>query len=167
MSDSQIIHAPHNLKKAKIGTGPAKLDTKAIERAERAVKSMEKDYAVWAQDDLAALDASFARYRAKSGDPAESMRTMFRIALDMKGQGASFGYQMITRIADLLAAFLEERDTLSPFDCDVVAAHIAAMRAVFAQEVRGDGGDTGGALVDGLNKLIAKAAAAGRSGATS
>ena len=167
MSDSQIIHAPHNLKKAKIGTGPAKLDPKAIERAERVVKDMEKDYAVWAQDDLGALDASFARYRAKSGDPAESMRTMFRIALDMKGQGASFGYQMITRIADLLAAFLEDRDTLGPFDCDVVAAHIAAMRAVFAQEVRGDGGVIGSALIDGLNKLIAKAAAQARNGATS
>jgi hypothetical protein len=158
MSDGQIIHAPHRLKKAKIGTGPAKLDTKAIERAEKAVKAMEKDYAVWSQDDLAVLDGAFGRYRAKSGDPAEQMKTMFRVALDMKGQGASFGYQMITRIADLLASFLEDRDTLEAFDLEVVAAHIAAMRAVFAQDVRGDGGVTGAALVDGLNKLVAKAA---------
>jgi chemotaxis protein histidine kinase CheA len=167
MSDGQIIHAPHNLKKAKIGTGPAKLDPKAIERAERAVKSMEKDYAIWAQDDLAALEDAFARFRAKSDDPAASLRTMFRIALDMKGQGASFGYQMITRIADLLAAFLETHEALGPFDCEVVAAHLAAMRAVFAQEVRGDGGMVGTALVDSLNKLIDKAAAQAANGASS
>lgn len=166
MSDGQIIHAPHNLKKAKIGTGPAKLDPKVIERAERAMKSMEKDYAVWAQDDLATLEATFARFRAGSGDPAESMRTMFRIALDMKGQGASFGYPLITRIADLLAGFLETRESLGAFDGEVVAAHIAAMRAVFAQEVRGDGGMTGSALVDSLNKLIAKAAAQAANSAT-
>lgn len=167
MSDGQIIHAPHNLKKAKIGTGPAKLDPKAIERAERAVKAMEKDYAVWAQDDLAALEAAFARFRARSDDPASNLRTMFRIALDMKGQGASFGYQMITRIADLLAAFLETHGTLGTFDCEVVAAHLAAMRAVFVQDVRGDGGMTGTALVDSLNKLVAKAAAQAENGATS
>jgi len=167
MSDSQIIHAPHNLKKAKIGTGPAKLDAKAIERAERVVKSMEKDYAVWAQDDLGTLEATFARYRARTGDPAENMRTMFRIALDMKGQGASFGYQLVTEIADRLAAFLENRDTLGPFDCEVVMAHVAAMRAVFAQDVRGDGGGTGRALIGGLHKLIEKAAAQAGSGTTS
>lgn len=165
MSDGQIIHAPHNLKKAKIGTGPAKLDPKVIERAERAMKSMEKDYAVWAQDDLTTLEATFARFRAGSGDPAEALRNMFRIALDMKGQGASFGYQLITRIADFLASFLETRETFSPFDCEVVAAHLAAMRAVFAQEVRGDGGMTGAALVDSLDKLIAKAAAQAANGA--
>lgn len=167
MSNGQIIDAPHNLKKAKIGTGPAKLDPKAIERAERAVKSMEKDYAVWAQDDLATLEAVFARFRAGSDGPAVSLRTMFRIALDMKGQGASFGYQLITRIADLLAAFLETHETLGAFDCEVVAAHLAAMRAVFAQDVRGDGGTTGAALVDSPDKLIAKAAAQATNGATS
>lgn len=165
MSDGQIIHAPHRLKKAKVGTGPAKLDTKAIERAEQAVKAMEKDYAVWSQDDLAVLDAAFGRYRARSGDPAEQMKIMFRVALDMKGQGASFGYQMITRIADLLASFLEGREMLASFDLEVVAAHIAAMRAVFAQGARGDGGMTGAALIDGLHKLIAKAAPPGGAGA--
>lgn len=167
MSDGQIIHAPHNLKKAKIGTGPAKLDPKVIERAERAMKSMEKDYAAWAQEDLTMLESAFKQFRAGSSDAAGCLRTMFRVALDMKGQGASFGYQLITQIADLLASFLEAREALGPFDCEVVAAHIAAMRAVFAQDVRGDGGMTGGALVDSLNKLIAKATAQAANEATS
>jgi chemotaxis protein histidine kinase CheA len=160
MSDGEIIQAPHGLSKAKIGFGPAKLDPKAIERAEQAVKNMEGDYAVWAQDDLATMEATLARLRARpAAQHAADMAVLFRVALDMKGQGSSFGYRLITRIADLLAGFVQDRASLDPFGCDAVAAHLAAMRAIFAQEVRDDGGETGRALVDGLEKLIQKAAA--------
>lgn len=159
MSKAQIIQAPHNLKKAKVGTGPVKLDPKVIERAEQAIKAMEKDYAVWVQEDLASLEEAFRRACAAPADQSAEMRTMFRIALDMKGQGASFGYQLITQIGDTLAAFLENRSSLAGLDCEVVAAHIATMRAVFAREVRGDGGAIGRELVASLHKLIEKAAA--------
>lgn len=157
MSNPQIIQPPNTLKKAKVGVGPAKLDPQKIERAERAIKDMEKDYATWAQADLAALEASLAGLR-RAPDSEAARREMFRIALDMKGQGASFGYRLITEIGDLLCKFLESRALPTPFDCDVLAAHVAAMRAVFAQEVRDDGGATGRALIAGLQQLIAKAA---------
>ena len=166
MSESQIIQAPHTLKKAKIGVGPARLDPKAIERAENAVKNMEKDYAIWVQDDLATLEAAFNRARGKPGDQTDDLCTMFRVALDMKGQGASFGYRLITDICDLLAAFLEGRGSLAGLECDVVAAHIATMRAVFAQDVRGDGGATGRALIASLHKLIEKVAMQARKDAS-
>jgi len=158
MTDNKIIQQPNALKKAKIGSGPGKLDPLMIERAERAVKNMEKDYAVWALQDLAALDAAFARLRADMANQGPALREVFRIALDMKGQGASFGYKLITEIGDLLCKFIEDRPALGPFDCDVVAAHLAAMRAVFAQTVRDDGGAVGRALVASLQKLIEKAA---------
>jgi chemotaxis protein histidine kinase CheA len=159
MSDSQIIHAPHTLKKAKMGSGPGKLDTKAIACAESAVKEMAKDYTQWAQEDVSSLDAALGEARARPDDHAQAIRTLFRVALDMKGQGTSFGYRLITEVGDSLASFVEERKSLSPFDQEVVASHISAMRAVFSEAVRDDGGDTGRALVEGLHRLVEKAVA--------
>lgn len=161
MSKTEIIQPPNRLKKAKIGTGPVKLDTKAIERAEQAIKDMQQDYAVWAQEDLSALEAAFRRACAGPAEQSAELRVMFRIALDMKGQGASFGYPLITAIGDSLAAFVEKRSSLVGLDCDVIAAHIATMRAVFAGNVRGDGGATGRELVAGLQALIDKAVTRG------
>lgn len=158
MSDAQIIHAPHTLKKAKIGSGPGRLDTKAIARAEAAVKEMAKDYRNWAQEDVAALEAALDEAQARPDDQAQAIRTLFRVALDLKGQGTSFGYRLITEVGDSLAAFIEERKALGEFDQEVIASHISAMRAVLAEEVRDDGGETGRALIDGLHRLVKKAA---------
>lgn len=159
MSDSQIIQVPHTLKKAKIGSGPGKLDTKAIARAETAVKEMAKGYTKWAQEDVSALETALGEARATPGDQAQAIRTMFRIALDMKGQGTSFGYRLITEVGNSLASFIEERKMLSAFDQEVVTAHIAAMRAIFAEKARDDGGATGHELVEGLHRLVQKAVA--------
>ncbi len=41
----------------------------------------------------------------------------------------------------------------------VIDAHVNAMRAIFSEEVRDDGGRTGRLLMDGLFKLRQKAAA--------
>jgi len=47
---------------------------------------------------------------------------------------------------------------LKGLDFDVVAAHVQTMRAVFAEQVKGDGGTTGQALMAGLNAMVGKAA---------
>lgn len=158
MSDSQIIKPPNTLSKAKVGTGPGKLDPVLLERAEQAVQEMASDYTKWAHEDLANLEAALEKLRSGEVDVEAELRRMFGFAIDMKGQGGSFGYILITAIADSLMKFLEGRTEVNPFDCEVIAAHLAAMRAVFTEEIRNDGGESGQELMDGLFKLKLKAA---------
>lgn len=158
MSDVQIIKAPHSLRKAKLGNGPAKLDPEVLRKAEKAVVALEKDFTGWAQQDMDTLDAALDRLRA-GADMAAALGEIFRVALDMKGQGGSFGFQMITRIAGSLTDFLEGRTAIGRIGVEAVAAHISAMRAIMAQNVRDDGGLTGQTLLAELQRLTGKAAA--------
>ncbi len=158
MSDKQIIHPPNTLKKAKIGDGPGKLDPDILKRAENAITKMADDYTKWANEDLVDLEAGLDKLRAGGTDKTAELKDMFRMALDMKGQGGSFGYILITAIADSLMKFIENRTEVNEFDLEVVAAHLGAMRAVFNQEVRDDGGPVGEQLMDGLYRLKVKAA---------
>lgn len=158
MSDKQIIHPPNTLKKAKIGHGPGKLDPNILKRAENAITKMADDYTKWANEDLVNLEAGLDKLRAGGTDKAAELKDMFRMALDMKGQGGSFGYILITAIADSLMKFIENRTEVNEFDLEVIAAHLGAMRAVFNQEVRDDGGPVGEQLMDGLYRLKVKAA---------
>lgn len=157
MSDVQIIKPPHGLRKAKVGNGPAKLDPDVLRKAEAAVVELEKDFAGWAAEDLDGLDAALARLREHGGRSTGDLAELFRLALDMKGQGGSFGFQMITSIAGSLCDFLEGRAVLSRLGIKAAAAHISAMRAILAGNVRDDGGKTGQALLAELRRLNEKA----------
>lgn len=158
-SQTQFIRPPNSLRKAKIGSGPAKLDAQLLARAEAAVEAMHDNYADWADEDLTVMEQRLKVIR-EAEDQSEHIRVMFRHALDMKGQGGSFGYDMVTQVAGSLADFVDGRTELRGIDFEVVAAHVKTMRAVLAEDVKGDGGKTGQALMAGLNAMVAKAAKA-------
>ena len=69
MSEVEIIKAPNNLCKVKIGEGKGKLDPPILQRAEKAVERIQRDYTEWAEEDLGALEATLA----KLGGPARTI----------------------------------------------------------------------------------------------
>ena len=157
MSDVQFIKAPNNLRKAKQGTGKAKLDPAVLQRAEEVVKKIQSEYTEWAEDDLGALEAALDRLQAGTDDRESVVKDLYRISLDIKGSGGSFGFLMMSEVAASLNDFLGSRTDLVTLDIDVVASHVSALRAIYVESVRDDGGNTGRALLVGLQKLIAKA----------
>ena len=157
MADGKIIDAPNNLKKAKIGSGRAKLNPQLLAHAEKVVEKIQAEYTDWADEDIAAFDAVVAELRDEGSDQDVAVRKLYRLSLDMKGQGGSFGFIMMSEVAASLNEFIAKRKKLSPLDIDVVDAHVSALHAVYGQRVRGDGGKTGRALLVGLEKLVAKA----------
>lgn len=159
MDDVEIISAPNSLRKAKSGSGPAKLDPALLQRAENAVKQMAASYSDWVRDDMGEIEAAMKRLTASQGSDTESVKVLYWLAFDMKGQGGSFGFPLVTEAAGSLATYLSGRKTLDSFGLEVVAAHISAMRAVIGENVRDDGGATGGQLVEGLRRLVEKARA--------
>lgn len=161
MADAKFINAPNKLQKAKVGTGRAKLDPQLLARAEKAVEKIQQNYTDWADEDIAAFDAALADLRKETGDHAAVIKELYRLSLDMKGQGGSFGYLMMSEVAASLHDFLARRTALSRLDIDVIDAHVSALHAIYGQQVRDDGGITGRALLAGLEKLVAKADARG------
>ena len=164
MSDAQFIRAPNNLRKAKSGSGPGKLDPALLKRAEKVIEEIQETYTDWAVEDLTALDDVVARLTAGDGYQADDIKELYTLSLDMKGSGGSFGYIMMSEVAASLHDFLQDKKALGKLDIEVVAAHVSALRAIYVESIRDDGGRTGRALLVGLEKIVAKANAAGASG---
>ena len=160
MSDVQIIKPPNSLRKAKIGTGKGKLDPEVLQRAEQMVAKIQSNYTEWADEDLSALEAMLDDLQAGKGDQDAVVKQLYRISLDIKGSGGSFGFLMMSEVAGSLNDFLENRSNLTALEIAVVASHVSALRAVYVESVRDDGGNTGRALLVGLQKLIEKSDAA-------
>jgi len=163
MEKVQFIKPPNNLRKAKQGTGKAKLDPDILLRAEKVVEKIQREYTEWADEDLGALEAALAKLPGGKDDQEAAVKNLYRISLDIKGSGGSFGFLMMSEVAGSLNYFLGRRTDLKALDIDVVASHVSALRAVYVQSIRDDGGNTGRELLIGLQKLIEKADAVARS----
>ena len=157
MSEVEIINTPNNLQKAKMGDGKGKLDPAVLERAEKVVEQIKNEYTDWAKEDLAALEAALSNFQSGIGDQEAALKDLFRVSLDIKGSGGSFGFFMMSEVAASLNDFLGSHSNMTSFDVSVVEAHVSALRAIYVESIRDDGGNTGRALLIGLQKLIEKA----------
>lgn len=155
-SAAETITPPNPLKKAKSGNGPVKIDPNVLRDAEQAVDELQGDYPAWAQKDIDGLREAITAAQNDSEVLPQAISEIYKCALDLKGQGGGFGYDLITSIGDLLNKFMEARETLSNRDFEIVCAHVDAMQAVIRQDIKGDGGKIGNQIVNGLSELVLK-----------
>ncbi len=159
MSDEdevQVIKPPSTLK-AKVKTGgPGAVNPEVLERAEAVIASLSENYLEWVEEDLKKLDAEMAKLKAEPDKGREFLDRIFQISHDIKGQGGSFGYRMMTIIGDQLCRLVEKMDEAGPSEIKVIDLHIDALKMVIAKRMEGDGGAEGEALFSGLDKVVAK-----------
>ena len=127
MSEAEYIKAPNNLRKAKIGSGKGKLDPELLQRAEKVVKKIQSDYTEWADEDLGALEAALVDLQAGADDRDAIIKDLYRISLDIKGSGGSFGFLMMSEVA---AAVMESSD---PEDLRVIDEVFDALTRMFSE----------------------------------
>ncbi len=126
-----------------------------LARAQAAVDDLAKGYTTWARADVdrarKALDAALA-------DPAQRAKhveELFRVAHDLKGQGASFGYPLVTKIADTLCKLTRDRKlAYENRHLDLAKAHLDAAHLVLTKEIKGEGGQVGADLTAKLTARV-------------
>lgn len=151
---AETITPPNPLEKAKTGDGPVEIDPDILRQAEQAVEELQGDYAIWAQKDIDGLREAVVHAQQDPEALDAAIAEIYKRALDLKGQGGGFGYDLITSIGDLLTKFMEARDKISHRDFAIICAHIDAMQAVVREDIKGDGGKIGIQIVDGLSELV-------------
>ncbi len=138
---------------------PVDIDPELLAKAEALVAGLRPQYLSWVREDLDRLQATWESARATEiVQRAEAMRAAFAVAHDIKGQGGSFGYPLMTDIGAQLCRFLEAGGRFDDEALEVVRLHIEAMRLVVADRMEGDGGDAGRKLMRGLQAVIVKTA---------
>ncbi len=156
-NDAPRLIVPPNPLKTKVGVGgPGAVTPEALERAEAVITDLGDDYLKWVEDDLAKLQTVMISLKAAKGDNSGEVKAIFEIAHDVKGQGGSFGYQLMTEIGGHLCRFLEFIESANPAEIGVIEVHIDALRLVIANKMKGDGGKAGDSLYKGLEMVVAK-----------
>ncbi|MBP5857694.1 Hpt domain-containing protein [Marivibrio halodurans] len=152
--DVEIVTPPHTLKKKVSGSGGP--TPEMLARAEAAIAKMSDDYPEWAGKDVEKLSALVETLSPEQATNTGAARDAFRLAHDMRGQGGSFGYPLMTRIANSFCRFMEKMETLDAGAIDILSTHVDAMRAVIGHKVSGDGGETGRQIAEGLEQATRK-----------
>ncbi|MBL6959177.1 MAG: Hpt domain-containing protein [Rhodospirillales bacterium] len=150
----KIITPPNTLKsKVKTG-GPGAVDEAALERAEAVIEGLTGSYLEWVQDDLKKLQAAFDQFVADNN--AENLDKIFQISHDIKGQGGSFGYKLMTAVGNELCRFIEKTETVTPQTAEAIRLHVETLKIIIGRDLKGDGGKEGEALLVGLQQVSDK-----------
>jgi hypothetical protein len=132
------------------------IDPEALARAEAALQEMVEDYPDWVKS---LLDRLAEEHRRAVDTPHErrgQFEKIHRIAHDMRGQGGTFNYPLMTDFSDSLYHFTGPNAGMTDNHVEIIKAHIDSMRVVINQRLQGDGGPSGQALKAGLQKAIEK-----------
>ena len=154
--EPEIIHLP-NILKAKAPFGPDGVSQELLDKAEAVVANLQASYLDWVLNDLSKIQELYEQAKALPEDQrASAMKPLFSIAHDIKGQGGSFGYQLMTILGSQVCRFIEACQSFGDPELEVIRLHIDAMRLVISKNMEGEGGVVGAGLVRGLQAVIAK-----------
>ena len=159
MSDDKtvnVIKPPDTLSAKVTKGGPGAVDLAAIERAESVISSMANDYLDWVAEDLVKITRAQQELKDNRDDSKHRLDRIFQIAHDMKGQGGSFGYDLMTILGNDLCRFIEGKETASDIDVEVINLYINTMQIVISKRMSGDGGPEGNKVLTGLAAVVEK-----------
>ncbi|MCH8861556.1 MAG: Hpt domain-containing protein [Proteobacteria bacterium] len=138
------------------GDENVEISPEALAEAEAALADMSEDYPDWVSGTIDKLSEQHRNCVENADKRKEYFQEIREIAHDMKGQGGTFGYPLISAFSDGLYGFADSRGKLTDDHVEIIKAHVDAMRAVISNRVKGDGGEIGAELTKGLEMAIAK-----------
>jgi len=131
------------------GPSPEQAIARALNLGEQLINS----YQGWAVDDLQSLWQEYASATARDADASPHIKKLYDMCHEIRGQGGTFGFTLISVLGDSLCKFLEDRATLSQRALEIVKIHILAMKAVFRQELKGEQPELAAQLAELLSTL--------------
>ena len=155
-SGFEVIKPPDTLSARVKLNGPNAVKTEGLEMSDDGfIEKVAANYLEYFKKDLKMLSTAFVQL-SKSPENKEAREAVFNASHDIKGQAGSFGYILITDIANHLCRFLEKVDVIEKKHLDVIGFHVEAMKIAEAKNMKGNGGPAGQKLLDGLKGVVAK-----------
>jgi len=110
-----------------------------------ALAGMGEEFAAGAQADAGTMKGHLENAAQSSDDAAfiKHVGLAFGIAHDLKGQGGTFGYTLVTDIAEHLCTLSRPQNNPARDTLPLMQACAQALYDVLAGRIEGDGGDMG------------------------
>jgi len=129
-------------------------DADDLSRAEEAIAKVVTRYPTLLADEIAKLVAAWDA--APEQLTSEVVGPIFTVAHDLAGYGATFGYPLITVFGRSLSRLLTMGDLSREQMAAVVDAHIATLRVIVRDRMKGSDGPMGLQLAASLDQAITK-----------
>lgn len=137
-SGVEVIKA-NKILQAKVGTGP--LDQATVERCQRVMDNNDVDFAPLAKEYLDELDRAIAKATSGGSESRDELvAAMTAPVMQLKANAATFRYDLIGSLANVMLSFLEAVSELDKDVITIVAAHHQTLNAIVANKMEGDGG---------------------------
>ena len=136
----------------------AHVNADTIRRAEEAVGKLASQYREWVRGDLAKLRDALASAGAGAAAREAAYEQIRHIAHDLRGQGSTFGYPLVTRIAQSVSQTLKTCGADTESDAEL-AAHVDAIATVIEQDVSDAGSDDAARVIETLQRSIGRTVA--------
>ncbi len=131
-------------------------ERQAIARAEAVIVGLAGEYLAAAEADLARLKATAANLAADPAGRVSHLDRLFQISHDMKGQGATFGYPLVTDVGNRLCRFIEKhREAMDDAGVAIVLRHVEALDRVIGQRMTEPTTPAAEALIERLEATAA------------
>jgi len=158
-SDVWFFKLPNYLKQ-KMGSNamrqPFTLPDDVLVSAEQQLKREADGFVDWCRRYLERLSQQVTNAKDNPPERALIFEDINLIAHELRGQGGTFGYPLITVFAKSLYELTKPPCRQDDPFLEIVKAHIDTMRAVIREKIEGDGGDIGQALFKALKLAINK-----------
>ena len=94
----------------------------AVRKAQEAVAALAENFTEWMRADLDAALASLAKAKDSQPDNASHLADIYSVCHNIKGQGGSFGYDLITHVGKSVCDYIHETGPASERKLKVVEA---------------------------------------------
>jgi len=153
--DGARVFTPPNLLRAKVGNKSGPNLDQIVAKAEAALTGLQDDYEVWIRDDLKTLRDAVASLRQEV-DPTVLERVKI-LSHEIKGQGATYGYPLLTTVGHLLYGFIDRDADVAARHLDLIDAHVDFMALVLSEKIDDQGGLQAQGILAGLEDAAKKA----------
>ena len=147
----RLVKFPTALQRKVGRVGP--VNPALVARAEAALDRLSVNFGPWLAEEILHLAAVRASVRV-SGFNAETAAMLNIRVHELKSLGATYGFPLITQIADSLCRLIENEDTRLAAPLILIDAHIDAISAAVRDDVRSDADPIGRALVNALDERV-------------
>jgi len=125
-----------------------------IKESDDPMAELRQVYLEAVQQDVADLEALIGKALEDSAGWSKACAEMRRITHNVKGQGSSFGYPLMTAVGNSLSVLLKKADMPEMGALRLADAHVASLRLILTQDIQGDGGAQGAELTQRLVALV-------------
>lgn len=126
----------------------------ALQRAEQAVAVVAQEFETLLEEELVQLDKLMLEY--KENPSSDVLDRVFRKVHNLRGQGTTMGFPLVTRIGTSFCAYIIERNMDRPLKQALIQQHLQALHIVLRQKKANDGDAVSLQVAAALEEAVAR-----------